>query len=503
MSKRERQLEEQNALLKAQIKLLEQKVDTLTRRIYGSSSEKVDPNQLLLLEEAERKKDEASVCELEAYAEAEEQNTPSPKKAAARKPRVPENLPVEKVYVDPDEVKASPEQWRLMGEEVTEQLDYEPGRFKRRQIIRRKYVRKDNPYTPPVIAPLHTLADGCYASPGLMASIVVSKYCDHLPLYRQQQIFRHRYDVHIPRQTMARWMGLATDSLQLIYKQMQQELLQKGDYLQVDETPIAYLHPGSGRTQQGYFWVYGKQGYDTIFDWQCSRSASCLNNIIPVDFIGILQCDGYSAYTSYQNKVRPQLHLAGCWAHVRRKFFEAKDHDRRMRWVLLQIYRLYQIERKLRHQRAGPKLREVIRQSQSRPIINRIKHMLVYWKKQQNFLPKSNSGKAIDYALNHWDKLEVYLNHGQVAIDNNHIENAIRPTAIGKKNWLFIGAEQTGGRSAILYTIIEACRKRNINPYAYLKDVLEKIPTSTNWDIKNLTPKAWAENQNNHLRHAA
>ena len=308
--------------------------------------------------------------------------------------------------------------------------------------------------------------------------------------------------MQIPRQTLARWIELASDSLQLIYEHIKGDLFAQDDYLQIDETPIAYLKPGAGHAPKGYFWVYGKEGYDTIFDWKSSRSASCLKNIIPIDFKGILQCDGYSAYQSFQHGVQPEMKLAGCWAHVRRKFYLAKDSSLAMRWVLRQIIHLYLIERKLRKQRAGPALKQAVRQWQSRPIINRIKHMLIHWKKQGKFLPKSNAGRAIDYALNQWEQLLVYLEHGQVAIDNNHIENAIRPTAVGKKNWMFIGAEHAGQRSAVLFTMIEACRKRAIDPYAYLKDVLEKIPTSTTNDIPNLTPKAWSQHHNNQLRQA-
>jgi hypothetical protein len=164
-------------------------------------------------------------------------------------------------------------------------------------------------------------------------------------------------------------------------------------------------------------------------------------------------------------------------------------------WILRQIQHLYAVESQLRHQRAGPALREALRSHQSRPILERLHRLLIALKTKHRFLPQSLAGKAIDYALGQWAAFQVYLGDGRIEIDNNLVENAIRPTAVGKKNWLFFGHAEAGERSAIIYTIIESCRRRGIDPCAYLRDVLARLPYATNWQIKDLTPEAWAKAQ--------
>jgi hypothetical protein len=219
----------------------------------------------------------------------------------------------------------------------------------------------------------------------------------------------------------------------------------------------------------------------------------CLNNIIPVNFTGTLQCDGYSAYRSFANGRNGTIALAGCWAHVRRKFFEALEQSPKTAgWFMRQIQNLYQVEARLREQRAGPRLRQAARAHHSKPIVERIQRALVRLKTSGRNLPQSLLGIAIDYALGQWPTLEVYLSDGRVEIDNNLVENAIRPTALGKKNWLFVGEANAGERAAIIYTVIESCRRRNIDPLTYLKEVLTRLPKMTNHQIPEITPEAWA-----------
>jgi len=331
------------------------------------------------------------------------------------------------------------------------------------------------------------------AAPGLLAHVLVSKYCDHLPLYRQEQIYARRHGVQLPRQTLARWIELAAQWLQLIYEHIRTGVL-SGGYVQVDETPVNYLEPGNGQTKQGYLWTGSRPGGDVFFRWETSRAAACLDNIIPVNFTGTLQCDGYPGYRSFANRRGQTIELAGCWAHVRRKFYEALEQSPRTAgWIVRLIQHLYRIESALREQRAGPPLRAAVRAHQSRPLVQRIKRALVQLKTSGRHLPRSLLGTAIDYALGQWSTLEVYLGDGRVEIDNNLVENAIRPTAIGKKNWLFIGEAQAGKRSAIIYTVIESCRRRSLDPYAYLKDVLTRLPKMTNQQIPEVTPQAWAK----------
>jgi transposase len=499
-----RLLNAENARLKAELELerrekalLAQKIDLLIRKIFGVKSEKLDPAQLeLLLTQVAAGKDGASAEPEAAPIIKLLETRPTKKRLGERRERWPEDLPVVREVIEPEVVKANPEQYRCIGEEVSEQLDFDPARFYRRQIIRRKFVSRQDTDLPPVMAPLpESLQERCIAAPGLLAHIIVSKYCDHLPLYRQEQIYFERHGVWLPRQSQARWAGLASEWLYPIYEAIKAGVM-AGGYIQVDETPVRYLDPGNGKT-----------GGDVVFDWHASRAATCLDNLIPVDFNGVLQCDGYMAYDSFANRrarLEKPLTLAGCWAHVRRGFFEAKDlAPAKAGWVLLQIQHLYSIERKLRAIHAGPQLRDAHRASESRMIVTRIHRALTMWRQSGRILPQSSLGKAISYALNQWASLEIYLTNGGVEIDNNLVENAIRPTAVGKKNWLFFGAAEAGERSAVLYTIIESCRRRGVEPYAYLRDVLTRLPKMTNWQIKDITPEAWAKAQKASLPKAA
>jgi transposase len=495
-----RQLEQCLAALqesRRENQLLRQKVDLLVKRVFGSSSEQLDRNQLELLMQLPV---DAPVAVVTV--------TPKPERAPRLRkehtPRLPENLPVVEEVLDPEPVQAQPEQWRCIGQEVSEQLDYEPGRFLRRRLVRRKYVHQTNPDCAPIIAPLpERLLDRSLPAPGLLAHIVVGKYCDHLPLYRQEQIYHQRHGVHLPRQTLTRWVALAAEWLQPIYEHIRTGVM-GGGYVQVDETPVDYLAPGHGQARQGYLWACSRPDGDVFYRWETSRAAACLNNIIPVDFNGTVQCDGYSAYRAFASSRKGGIALAGCWAHVRRKFHEALEQSPKTAgWLLRQIQHLYRVEARLREQRAGPRLREAVRAHESRPLIKRLERGFLHLKRNGRFLPQSLLGSAMDYALGQWQTLDVYLADGRVEIDNNLVENAIRPTALGKKNWLFVGEAEAGDRGAIIYTVIESCRRRGIDPYAYLREVLSRLPKMTNHQIHEVTPAAWAKTQKSEARRLA
>ena len=493
-----RELEGDKQRQAQEIKLLKEKIDLLIRRLFGSKSEKLDAAQLeLLLKDVDLGKADASAEKAEAPSIVEilkpVANRPD---KSRRRERWPQELAVEQEVIEPEEVRDNPEAFRCIGEEITEMLDYRPGKFFRRQIIRRKFVRKEQTELPPVIAPLpDSLQQRCIAAPGLLAQVIVSKYCHHLPLDRQQQICWDRHQVWLPRQSMVRWVQLASEWLKPIYREMKAQMM-KGPYVQVDETPIKYLDPGGGKTALGYLWVAHRPGQDVIFEWYTTREAKCLDKLIPIDFSGTIQCDGYSAYDRFAKHCalqgRPVL-LAGCWAHTRRGFYEALDHaPKEAGWVMRQIAHLYDIERKLRPQRGGPALRDAYRASQSAPICRRIHRILQRWYLTRRFLPKSTMGQAVGYALGQWESLQIYLKDPKIEIDNNLVENAIRPTALGKKNWLFFGDADAGQRSAIIYSIIESCRRHGVEPYTYLHDVLSRLPSMTNRQIKDIVPKAWA-----------
>jgi transposase len=471
-------------------KYLREKIQRLLQERFGAQSEELDRAQLLLmLGGVDPGKSSEPVA---AEAPRRSQDRLPPRK---RQPRTPDNLPIVEEVIVPEPVKACPEAWRQIGEEVTELLDFEPARFFKRRIVRPKFARRDHPYAAPIVAPLQTVQDRCVAAPGLVAAVVVGKYCDHLPLYRQEQIFASRHDVHLPRQTMAQWMALAADWLKPVYEHMRQEVL-AGGYVQIDETPIEYLSPGHGETKLGYLWTCARPGGDTIFHWQTSRAAKCLEAVLPASWSGVVQCDGYTAYPAFlrQRDSTSPITLAGCWAHARRAIFQAQESaPRTCAWLLNQIGQLYGIERELRASRAGPALREAVRSWQSAPILQRIQAALI--KLRSRFLPQSAMGKAVAYILGQWPALERFLADGRIEIDNNGVENAIRPTAIGKKNWLFVGAANAGERGAILYTIVESCRRRGIDPLAYLREALTRLPRMTNRQIPEITPAAWANRQ--------
>ncbi|HEX3625935.1 MAG TPA: transposase, partial [Verrucomicrobiae bacterium] len=259
-----RQLEECQEALKQsrrENELLRQKIDLLIRRVFGSSSERLDKAQMELLLQLPQGSIPTSQ-ETSPVVAASPQRSSRP-----NTPRLPEHLPVVEEVIEPEPVKQKPEEWRCIGEEVSEQLDYEPARFLRRRTVRKKYVHRLDLNRAPVIAPLpERLLDRSLPAPGLLAQILVAKYCDHLPLYRQEQIFLQRHRVDLPRQTLARWVELAADWLKPIYEQIRTGVL-AGGYVQVDETPIEYLEPGNGKTKQGYFWTFNRPGGESFFDW--------------------------------------------------------------------------------------------------------------------------------------------------------------------------------------------------------------------------------------------
>jgi transposase len=496
-----RQLEQalqSNAALQRENQLLREKINLLVRRVFGASSEKLDATQLELLL--------SGIQAVEPAAQPQAQvPQPKPQVQAVRKaksPRLPETLPVVEEVIDPEPVKVAPEKFRQIGQEVTEQLDYEPARYFRRRLVRRTYVSKTEPEQAPLTAPLPpTLQERCIATAALLAHILVAKYCDHLPLYRLEQILARRHGIHLPRQTLARWVELAAHWLTPLYQQIKTGVM-AGGYVQLDETPINYLEPGAGRALKGFLWTGSRPGGDVFFDWHASRAGACLDTVVPGNFHGTVQCDGYDGYNRLAQRAGQDIKLAYCWAHVRRKFNEALEGaPRTAGWLMKQIQLLYRIESRLREQKAGPALRQAVRASQSRPVVERISKACILLKRSKRFLPQDAISRAMAYAGAQMPGLRVYLEDGRIEIDNNLVENAIRPTALGKKNWLFIGEAEAGDRSAIIYTVIESCRRRGIDPYAYLKDVLTRLPQITIQQVPELLPGVWGKPQP--LRRAA
>lgn len=470
--------------LEVEIQYLELKLRAALGKLFGSSSEKISPDQLALAFGVD------SVAPESPEAEAEVEEVAASRKKRKLKPRaerLPADLPVEEVVIEPEEVQKDPGSFKRIGEEVVEELDVVPAKFFKRRIIRPKYAHITDRTQPPVIAPApKRIIENSYASAGLLTNIVLSKYCDHLPLYRQGQIFKTRYGVDISRQTMGDWMYRLSQMLSLIYEAIRNEIRAE-NYLQIDETPVLYQNPGNGKCSQGYLWPYHAPGKAVFFEWHTGRGSECLDKTLK-GFSGIVQSDGYGAYGAYTKRhPKATVELAACWAHARRKFHEARNESPFAARMLLEIQELYKIESQLRDDPEQD--RRIVRQEKSVPILQRIELQLEA--EQPKHLPKSQTGKAINYTRGLWNKLLVYTDHAEVEIDNNLVENAIRPTAIGKKNWLFFGSAGAGKTSAIYYTLIETCRKLGLNPDEYLREVLHKLPLMTNQTAKNFTPSSW------------
>ena len=517
----------QIAELKQENGLLRQKIDALVKRIFGAKSEKMDPAQLELFmagldpagEPAPPADGPAATTTGDALTKVPAVAPPASRPKPVRRPRLPEHLPIVEEIVDPDIVLANPARFRFVNQVVTEQLDFVRGHFLRRHIIRRKYVPIGNPDVAPVIAPLSIIQERCLAAPALLANIIIGKYCDALPLYRQEQIFKTRYNIDIPRQTMARWMAMTAFWLMGIWKEIEKEVLADG-YVECDEpersgdsqpyllkncwqTEIKYLDPGHGKTRRGYLWVVHRPGGDTVFHWFTSRATACLKAIFPPFWTGIIGCDRYVCYNSYAVQRNEAAHgpgfaieLASCLAHIRRGFIESKaEAPIRAGWIIRQTAHLYQLEAKLRKNKSSPVLRQAARAAQAGPILRRLEKAILLFQSSGRHLPKSGFGQALQYARNALGGMNAYLRDGRVEIDNNLIENEIRPSAIGKKNFLFFGSGEAGKHSAILYTIVTSARRRGLDPEAYLTDIIRRLPTTPATEMHTLTPAAWAAEQ--------
>jgi len=461
---------------------IKQRVDWLVRKMFGSSSEKIDPNQILL----EFGTETAVPGMPEAPLEAEEVLVVRKRKKKVRvMDQLPPNLTVVTEVMDPEEVKADPDSYQKISEEIFDQLDITPAKVFIRRTVHNKYIRVNDRTLPPVVAPApKRIIDNAYASAGLLLHVLISKYVDHLPLYLQEQIFKTRYGMALDRDTLSRWMVLLSQMLAQIYEAVRTELRSK-HYLQIDETPVRYLNPGSGKCGKGYLWVYNEPHGTVVFEWHTGRGRDCLDGMLQ-DFNGIVQSDGYQAYESYRKKNR-DLELVCCWAHARRKFYEASTESSFAARMVEQIKSLYAVEKRLL---ADPKLnRQTARQTESEPMLNRMRLELL--NEQARHLPQSLTRKAINYTLERWDKLTTYTQHADVEIDNNLVENAIRPTVLGKKNWLFFGSAEAGQTSAIIYSLLGSCKALGMNTEQYLRDTFEHLPAMTNQTAPDWTPAAW------------
>ncbi len=437
---------------------------------------------------------ETPVAERPRQAIAYERRAPAPEKRPIPA-EVFAHLPVqETVELIPAEVQAEPVAFERIGEERTFEVELVGPKLVKREFVRPKFRRKADRAAAPTIAPaIPRAVMGGYASAGLLAYIVVSKYQFHLPLYRIEAMSA-QWGAVLSRKTMGDWVRIAADWAEPIYKLMLAELL-AGGYVQCDETPVKFIDPdekGHGTTQ-GYLWVVSAPGGDVVFDWRLTRRHGELTTLLTDDYEGLMQSDGYEAYAAYAHS-HPTVVWLGCWAHARRYFFEAQPHHPRVAKAALRLIgRMYRRERDWDERKLDPA--ERARERAQPEGLARTMHSLqrlALWARQR-VLPKSSLGKACDYLLSQWAPLSAHLHHGESRLDNNLVENAIRPSCIGKKkNWLFIGHPEAGQRSAILYSLIVSCQRHGKDPLAYLKDLLTRLPRMTNRDdLRPLTPRLW------------
>ena len=473
-------LRDENARLHQENRLLRQKLDQYIRHYFGGQrNEGLNRQQQELL--------------LQGLANIVMLPPPEPKPIAGSRTGTPhpvrrmlaeDKLETQEIVIEPVEVLAQPEGWTKLSEERTSQLDWVAPKIIKRVFIRPRYVKAERFAIAPL--PPQPIAQGM-VGPGLLAQILVSKYEDHQPLFRQEKMFRRQFRLDLSRKTMGSWVEQAAELLKPVYRVIREDL-QRGNYLQADETPIRYLDPDvKGKSQQGYLWTYSRPGGDVLFEWRVSRSREGPREFLK-NFRGKLQTDGYAAYESLA-KERGDLMLIGCWAHTRRGFHEALGETKLAAWFVRQIALLYAVEKELRENKAGPQLRAANRSWQSRPILTRLRRAMELVRKRT--LPQGLLGQAIDYTLKRWEALTRFVDDGALEIDNNLIENAIRPSAIGKKNWLFIGHPEAGERSAVIYTLLGSCRRHGINPFDYLKDLFTRLPAAKITQIQEFTPAAW------------
>ena len=479
--KRVEELSARVVALEAENRLIRQKLDQYIRHYFGGQrNEGLDKHQLELLLQG--------LPNVIALPTPETKTTIATRNGTAhpvRRMLVEDKLETQEIVIEPAEVQAQPEGWKKISEERTSQLDWVAPKIIKRVFIRPRYVKQERFALAPL--PPQPIEQGM-VGPGLLAQILVSKYEYHQPLYRQEKMFRQQFGVELSRKTMGCWVEQAAELLKPVYRSIREDLL-RGNYLQADETPIRYLDPDvKGKSQQGYLWVYSRPKSDVLFEWRVSRSRAGPEEFLK-NFRGKLQTDGYGAYESLA-KQRSDLTLVGCWAHVRRGFHEALAEAKLAAWFVGQIGQLYAVEKKLREQKAGPALREAMRVWQSQPVLTRLHRAMELIRRKT--LPQGLLGQAIDYTLNRWSALTQFVEDGTLEIDNNLIENAIRPSALGKKNFLFFGHPEAGERSAVIYTLLGSCRRQGINPFDYLNDLFTRLPAAKITQIKQFTPAAWA-----------
>ena len=470
------------------------KMQALLKRYFGRSSEKLDPNQMSLAWAAVEA-DKALV-------------TPPPPPQVERKPRTPsvrraqrlEDLPVlETVTLDlPEAEKIAPDGTALVKirEEITDEVDYQPGKLFRRQIIRPVYASPRHVGVPQV-APLPArVIPGGQVGPGLIAHVLLSKYADAIPLYRQAAML-DRLGPGFTRQAMGQWVEHGAILLKPVYQELQKAVTQS-TYVMGDETPIKVLDPARpGAAREAWLWTFlAPQPRTVVFDFKLTRSHEPALAFLR-NFSGVFQTDGYASYIKALRLLpepqRARIIHANCMAHCRRPFVEALEAgDERAAPFLAYLGALYQIEAELRE--ATPEARAQARGTRSTAWLVPMHLALTRAAADPTITPHSALDDAVHYALNRWTELTRFAEpgHGHVHIDSNAVERSIRPSAVGKKNFLFIGHPDAGWRSAVIYSVLGTCKLQGVNPWSYLTWALPRLAAATNHTAGEFTPQRFA-----------
>jgi len=378
-----------------------------------------------------------------------------------------------------------------IGREVTTEYDYLPAKLIIREIVRPKYGRCGQPCCQGVsIAPLPPrLVPQSKLGLGLAVHLLLSRFDDHVSYYTLERIFLERFGAVIPRQQMVQWVEKVAHLLLAIYWLIGEELT-AGDYLQIDESPVKVLDPEvKGKAAQGYLWFYSKPGGYVFLEFHQSRGRDGPRQRLR-GFRGTMQTDGYELYDALRKEQPRTLKRIGCTSHARRKFYKALlESCSEALWFIGQMRQLYQLERELKA--CSPQERRRGRLAKAPAIWLTMKRRAEAIRANPRVLPKSTLGNAVRYLLNEYTALVGYLRDGRFEIDSNLVENDVRPSAVGKKRWLFIGHPDAGWRSAVIYTLIQSCRRYGINPQEYLTDVLERLPSMTCGQVRELLPANW------------
>ena len=474
------------------LRQLQHGVEQLLRARYGPRRERVDEHQLFLFAAAILAPGGRTPPDADENAAPESKTKPSSQHRGHGRGALPKSLKRQRLVYDLEEAKRQcpecQEPLKRIGEDTSERLEYVPASLVVIEEACQKYACPKGCTVGTAEKPMAPIEKGL-PGPGLLAHVAVSKYGDHLPLNRQEEIFR-RQGVELPRQTMCDWMRACADLVSPLYELMKQQVLDS-KAVQTDDTPVPVLDPDLPRTRTGRIWTYvGDDEHPyTVYDYTPTRSRDGPEAFLE-EFRGYLQADAYSGYDHFYKEPERGIIEVACWAHSRRRFFEAQSSDLMRSTVMLAYIRLlYDVEREAGERKLKGEARRILRQEKSKLILDDIRAYLE--REQPQVLPKSPEGEAIAYTLSNWKALTRYLDDGDLAIDNNGAERSLRGIAVGRRNWTFYGSDNGGRTAAVLTSLITTSKRLGLDPFAYLRDIFERIGAHPQSRLAELLPDQW------------